>query len=86
MCVCDKVVCVKDGVCESGVCVCVNAASFRAFFAPALQCHLLGIRNRKSTWPQSTSLTAVVTQNETFIAVVRKCKTPQNMHGVQARH
>ena len=35
---------------------------------------------------QSMSLTPVTTQNETFIAVVRKCKTPQNMKGVQARH
>ena len=35
---------------------------------------------------QSMSLTPVTTQNEAFIAVVRKCKTPQNMKGVQARH
>ena len=31
VCVCDKVVCVKDGVCESGVCVC--ECGIIAFFA-----------------------------------------------------
>ena len=35
---------------------------------------------------QSMSLTPVTTQNETSIAVVRKCKTPQNMNWVQDRH
>ena len=41
VCVCVTKLCVKDGVCESGVCVCVNAASLR-------HCGLFFMRQRSN--------------------------------------